>query len=901
MRLPLSLVGEIAPGADPAGSPADWEFTSEGVKWRAKAGVQITQGRDDEDSEVTAGGCQLTFDDRTGKLSPRNVLGEWYGQIGKNTPIRFVLDTVDDEFDRVRSGTGWGTEPSTGATWENLGTITNFSTTGSAATVTLVSANLAVATGLWSDPVGFDVDIYSTAAMPAVMTGAAWVHGTQVRYIDSDNYYLMHTEFQPDGTIQLKVTWVNGGSFTNIVGLTATGITYTAGTLVHTHVQAIGKTLQMRIWKNSDPEPTTWQVSTEHSALDGTKFGFFEWRVVGNTNVGSLTISITDVQVRTTLFGGTVPEWPVRWPNKSGADCITPVTAAGLLRYLNQGLEALRSPLDLQLSGQSPGAYWKLEDGSNATGGGSGVPGGATARITDAEFGNDDAPPGALSSLSLGTLGTSKVTGTVTTWPTALGTTGYTFIGLAKFDALPAASPAAPFVEINASGRVVRWVITADAATFNLTGYDSADATVVTTGGITYEIDPTEWFAINIKASQSGGTVTYEMLWHQVGSATFYGVSSTFSGTAIKPHSAAMIAPVAGTLVTHMFLGGPTVVFNSADFADGSKAFAGEDAAARIARVAGDAGVEVMISEGDSEPLGPQPRAATTIDVIRDAEKADLGLLYESGPVLRYLPHSARMNVPVAMELDWEAGHLFEPPEPVDDDLRLRNKWTGRMPDGTERTVEDAASVARYRRIPESDSFNVADDGQLLDVIGWKLAEGTMDQLRWPRMSINLIGNPELVTQWLGCRVGSRITIANAPGQIAGEVIDLIIEGYSQTLGKHTWIVELNCSPAAPWSEVGVWDESRADSGSTIVATSFNDSTTSIAIKTLDVLETWYTPGGYTWDINGEPFEVTSVTSPVLSGGYYTQTATVAARGDLAKAHVAGESVRLRVPARWGF
>jgi len=899
MRLPLSAVAEIAPGADPAASPATWIFTSDGVKWRAKAGVTITQGRDDEDSEVVAGGCSLTLDDRAGKLSPRNVLGEWYGQIGKNTPMRFVLDTVDDDFARVSSGAGWGTEPNTGAPWETASPGV-YATTGSAGTVTIPSANLATWIALKSDPVGFDIDVYSTASVPAVMTGAAWVHATQLRYVDDSNFYLLHTEFGTGGAVKVKIVAYQNAGLTTLVNVTSTSVTYTAGTLIHTRAQAIGNTLQIRVWEDGDPEPSTWNASVDDSRFAGTKFGFYEWRVVGNTNAGSVTVSVHDVQVRTTLFGGMVPEWPVRWPDKSGADCIAPIQAAGLLRYLNQGLEALRSPLDLQLSGQSPGAYWKLEDGSDARQGGSAVPNGIPARITDAEFGNDDAPAGALSSLSLTNIG-SRVIGAATRWPAALGTTGYCLIALARFESLPAASPAQPFIEINATGRVVRWVVTSDAASFNLTGYDSSDAVVVTTGGVLYGIDPTQWFAACLRVEQTGGTVAWNFAYNQVGSGLFFPVSGTYAGTAVKPSSASLIAPVAGTLVTHLFLGGPDVPFGTAEFANGSKGFDGETASDRVARICLDAGIEVMVTDGGSEELGPQPRAATSIEVIRDAEKADLGLLYESGPILRYLPHEARMNPPVAMELDWAAGHLHDPPDPIDDDLRLRNRWTARRLTGSERTVEDADSIARYRVVPESDSFNVETDEQLLDVAGWKLAEGTMDELRWPRLSINLIRNPELVTQWLGCRVGSRITVVNAPGQIAGEAIDLIIEGYSQTIKKHEWVVELSCSPAAPWSQVMVWDESRLDSASTVTASSFNDSTTSIPIKTLDPLETWYTPGGYAWVINGEPFEVTSVTSPVLSSGYYTQTATVAARGGLAKAHAAGESVRLRVPARWGF
>lgn len=901
MRTPLPIVAELAPGADPGASPGTWAWTSDGVKWRTKSGIEISAGRDDEDGEVGPGECAVTFDDRTGKLSPRNVLGEWYGQLGKNTPARLILDSVADDFARVRSGTGWGDEPQSGATWWHTGSLTQWSTTGSAATVSITTDNQAISGFLREDPVGGDVDVYATFSISAAITGASWVNAIQLRRFDATNHYRMHTEFTSDGTVKIKINRVYQGSGLEIVGLTDTGLTYVPGTEIHVHAQAVGNTLQMRVWKGA-VEPTTWNASAQDSSVNGKGFGIYFWRVGGNTNVGALTATVKDVRVRTNLYTGTVPEWPVRWPDKSGKDCTAPVKMSGLLRYLNQGAEPLKSPIELQMMGLAPAAYWNLQDGSNASNAGASTQRTPPATVVNAEFGSDDTPPGGLSAINLTNLGTSKVTGRVGYWAPTRPLNGFTAIIFAKFGALPAASPARDFFEVRAQGRVVRWVVTADAATFNMTGYDSADSVVSTTGGVLYGIDPTKWFAFKMETSQVGGNVSYNMVWHQVGdSSLFLGLAGSYSGTTLKPLSATVSAPVDNTLVTSLFVGSRDVPFNTGEFAEVSNGYAGELASDRIRRAADEAGLEVAILPGASAPLGPQPRAATALDVIRDAEKADLGLLFERGPVLAYIPHAARFNPAVALALDWSLGHLHDPPEPTDDDQRLRNQWTASRPSGSDRTVTDEASIQRFRRYPDGDQFNVQTDDQLADVAGWKVAEGTIDQMRWPRLSIDLIRNPELVTDWLGCEVGSRVTVANAPTQVQGEVIDLIIEGYTESIGKNYWTVELNLSPAAPWAEVGVFDTSRADSASTITASSFNASTTSIPIKTKDRDETWYTPGGYEVKINGEPMTVTAASSPVLSSGYFTQTLTVAARGPLAKAHVADEPVHLAAPVRYGY
>lgn len=50
--------------------------------------VRITRGRSDEGRDTERGTCQLTLDNTDGRFSPRNPLGAYYGQIGRNTPLR---------------------------------------------------------------------------------------------------------------------------------------------------------------------------------------------------------------------------------------------------------------------------------------------------------------------------------------------------------------------------------------------------------------------------------------------------------------------------------------------------------------------------------------------------------------------------------------------------------------------------------------------------------------------------------------------------------------------------------------------------------------------------------------------------------------------------------------------
>jgi hypothetical protein len=899
MRPPLPLTVEIAPGSDPSASPGTWEFTAEDVHWRAKTEIQLTAGRDDEDDETKPGSAELVLDDRAGHLSPRNVLGKWYGALNRNTPLRILLDTVDDPFTRV-GASGWGIEPVSGYEWLHTNPAM-FAVTGAAATHTNGTAGTANY-ALLNGNVGPDVDVYNSASISATPTGGSWVHATILRRDADNRMYRAYTEFGTDGMIQVKVTRYIG-STTELTGLTATGVSYAPGDMVHTHARAIGRTIQIRVWKNADPEPDTWHASADDGMIVGPQVGFYEWRIA--TNPGDITLTVDDFQVRTSLWTGQVPSWPVRWPDKSGNDCIAPVSAGGVLRWLEQTQSPLTDPISQQLSAQNPMGYWTLQDGSDAKTAGSARPGRAAASVVDGSFGTDDAPGGATTSLALSTANTSRLTGSVSGW-TVSG--GYAVMAYFRFPTLPPASPARNLLTITAPGSVAKWVITVDSATINATGYDLDNAEVTSTGGNLWGIDPTRWFAVQLETEErpADNETDYAMIWHQLGSETFFVAGDTFTGIVGPVSQVTVNAVVDGMLTSHLWVGPHTLPFVDSTFMKVSSGYAGETDTERVARVLGDAGIEVLVHAGDGIQLGPQPHSATPLAVARDAEVAGWGTLYESGPVLGYLPYSARINPAVAMELDWAAGHIAEPPEPDDDDLDLINRWTSRRPRGSERTADDPGSIERNRVYADGGETNVFTDDQLDDDAGWHVAVGARDVLRWPRIEIDLIRNPDLIPQWLGCRVGSRVTIANLPAQLAGEVADLIITGYQTTIRQHRWRVVLTCAPSTPWTEVGVWGSSLGDALTSMLAEDLTIGETAIDVTCTWLEDTWYSPGTtderYILDVNGEPITVTATSAVAGSPGAYTQTITGIRHPTLAKTHSAGEPVRLyQGVGRWGI
>jgi hypothetical protein len=323
-----------------------------------------------------------------------------------------------------------------------------------------------------------------------------------------------------------------------------------------------------------------------------------------------------------------------------------------------------------------------------------------------------------------------------------------------------------------------------------------------------------------------------------------------------------MISGTDNMSAAHLWFGDNDLPFVDGTFMLVSDGYIGEEAGDRAARLCAENNVPIYRLGGDTEPMGRQ-RAAKLVDLLRECEAADQAILCERGNALMFIPRVRRYNPDVALALDWSLGHLDEAPEPTDDDQRLRNQITVSRTNGSSVTLIDQPSIDAAGTYDDSKELNIAYDVRLRDFAGWFLSLGTADYLRWPRIKINLVAHPELIPSWLACRIGSRLTIANPPdAQLAGEVIDVIIEGYTETINNYRWDVELSCSPAQPWL-VGAYDDTayRYDVRSyTELALDETDDLVSIVAETRDGF--WSSTPGYTLKIAGQLNRVIGMSLP---------------------------------------
>lgn len=511
--------------------------------------------------------------------------------------------------------------------------------------------------------------------------------------------------------------------------------------------------------------------------------------------------------LRATQF---ITEFPPRSPSRD-QDQHMPLQAAGPLRRLGQG-QALRGALYRGITGGKPfSAYWPLEDSDGATIAASGLPTG-NPMISGGEvtFGTGGAPAGSTGAASFGVLG--RLYGAVTGMPT---TTPGGWIVSYWLEFPPDIVDATDYSVLvdwqtpRAATRV-RWILyisPGSAGRLSFGGFDASNDSVVTFLG-TRDLRPLGPAQITVHAHQSGSNLIIDLYVNGVLDGTTTAADTAGPVAALSVNSYYTVDIPAKGSISHVLVATADRLADVLALLPAGSGYAGERAAARISRLATEEDLPVAITgpADQSQPMGAQP-VGTLLDLLRDCETADLGVLYERRDGrLGYQVRAKRYGAPITVAMDYDASHITPPLEPTDDDQAARNDIEASRTGGSSARVIDQTSVNQIGRYDDAVTVNVANDAILDDVAGWLVHLGTVDQLRFPVLSPALRSNPALAALWAGVDIGDRITIANPPSDLPPETIDQFTEGYSESFGLFRWDLEANCSPATPW-DVGVLDD----------------------------------------------------------------------------------------------
>jgi hypothetical protein len=258
-------------------------------------------------------------------------------------------------------------------------------------------------------------------------------------------------------------------------------------------------------------------------------------------------------------------------------------------------------------------------------------------------------------------------------------------------------------------------------------------------------------------------------------------------------------------------------------------------------------------------------------------------------------------NAAAVLALDYESDHLVPPLEPTDDDALLVNDVTATRPDGSSARAVDLTSPLSAMPWPDGVGAyelaypaNVETDAQLPDVAAWLVEKGTLDQTRFPQVTIDLTATPALTAGFDALRPGDLLTIDNLPAQSGDDSARLHVMGWTERVGSHRRLVTLNCRPADVDDVVRLNDAQygRLDSATTVTSEALDATETGVDFTG----DTWITtashPAEFPFDIEigGEEMRVTSATAS-------TFTVTRSLNG-VVKTHLSGAGVRLAAPNR---
>lgn len=518
-------------------------------------------------------------------------------------------------------------------------------------------------------------------------------------------------------------------------------------------------------------------------------------------------------------FLGEVSEFPTRW-NENGSDVYVPLVASGILRRL-QHAKSLNSTLVSAVTYLSKSVgdvkgYWPLEDEQGATSLATGLAGGTPGTFTGSPvFGAVD--------LGVGTHPVPTWAGASATFTPApatsteftagfytMNTTGLTGgEELFRCDVDGTATSWRFIYSPSGGGGVFLQVIANDGATELL-----ASGVLPLTSDV-----PT---FVKVECSNSGSNVAwaFSILPNTGTGLSFSG--SISSRTVGAPVSAGIgrgvigIPSSANVPIGQVVLGSTDTTLFASTFDNGRAGYAGESVDARMARLATENSVTISVTSGATAPaeMGAQPDGAL-LDVLRASEKADaggilrdsIGVAGDTAPSLVYITRKARYNDQRSiLALDYASKHLSPPLEPTDDDQQLRNDIKANREGGSSARIaltSGALSTAAYPSgsgpYPFEDTYVTYSDAGLPYLASWILRRGTVDETRFPAVTVDLVRNSSLVTDAEAIRPGHRLSISNLPAYAGSASVSLQVLGWTEVLFPWQRTITFVCEPGSPW------------------------------------------------------------------------------------------------------
>ncbi|QKN87603.1 hypothetical protein QEN63_gp18 [Streptomyces phage Vondra] len=807
--------------------------------------ISITHGTASEGAQPDPASCSLLLNNKHGRYSPRNPLSPYYGQIGRNTPIRITVPGAESYLDLD-------------------GTTARTASTPTAAALTVAGALDIRWEGeaTWHSP---------DAQMLIGKWGAAGQRSYHMR-IEGGLLYLQVTT---DGTTGWNAAWTLP-PLPQRAALRATVIPddgagraqwahywaptmdgpwtrFSSGVTSDAFTPYAGGTAPLTI----APEQTDSGITNPRrpvvgrcyraevrSGIDGVVLAAPDFRPLapGATSLtdaaGRTWAAPADaITNRSGLFAGEVSEWPPRW-SPGGHDAWVPVQAAGILRRLGQGRRPLQSTLRRRIP-SSPGllAYWPMEDGADATQLYSPLDGVQPLKVSGLDLAADSSLAGSAPLPTLGAVASLAATVPRTS------VQGWQVEMAYRLPEMP--SIQTEILRVTVGGSAIRTAHAfASAAGIrvearNADGDTMAFATLTVPAAIADFVGV--WNRLAVYVGDAGGGQTLVLCaWRSVSTGIWWYIATITTATMGQ---ATAVTGTWGSGTQGMAIGHLSVYTTpTADRQPGTNTAAGADrgyaresALDRLRRLASEEPTLRLATWGGditvgSEAMGPQGQD-DLMDLVAECAETDGGILYERMDQLGlvYRDRATLYNQEPALVLDYAAGDVAPPLEPVDDDAEVRNDVTVSRSGGSagRAVVEDGPLSVRSPEeggvgvYEEAVTLSLGTDDQAQPIAAWRAHLGTWDEARYPTVRVLLHRRPGLIPAVLGLRPGDLVRIVNTPHFTGPGPLDLVVRQIQHQPRPRAWEVDLACTPAGPY-RVGVVGDpmlGRADTdGSSLVS-----------------------------------------------------------------------------------
>lgn len=614
-----------------------------------------------------------------------------------------------------------------------------------------------------------------------------------------------------------------------------------------------------------------------------------------------LRVSVAKGDDKSYRFWGEVSAWPEDW-DTTNTDIWVDIEAAGILRRLGQGTTPLRSTMYrglMSAATTTPVAYWPCEDASGATflasalGGPNMRLGGSPSLAADSGFACSASLPAMNGGAFTGTIGNYAVTGqSQVRWLMYLPT--------------PPANGTV-LVQLAGTGSIAVWTVNyGTGGSLALNGFSSDGTQVYTGGAIAFALDG-DRIRVSVEMTQNGANVDWNMSIVQANTGISAAIGATVSSATVGRLTTVTVTP-AGSLSDAVFghISVQSTITSAFDLVGQVTAFVGETVSSRLTRLCAEEGISYAnLAAISTDTMGPQ-LPNQFLALMQECVDVDQGTLFERETAfgLAYRARLAQYNQIPKLALSYPGNQLAGTPKPVPDDQNVKNSITASRPNGASALVELTSGALSTQppplgvgTYPDSPSLNVHGDDDLFQHAAWRVHLGTVDEPRYPAISINL-AHPSMATQRLAALntlFGSRIVVQSPPSRLGGDISQIVI-GISETITHFEHRITFVGEPESPY-HVGVLEDpvlGKVDSDDSYLAGDMTPTSTTVPVSI--VTSTWVTdPSQFPFDITvtGEQMTVTGITgasSPQLF-------AVIRSVNGVIKTHQAGEQVRLINPA----